>query len=163
MFRKLRERARRHRRRHLERLIELTGNRALTGFTAPKLLWVRRHEPDVYARDSFELPRGLGLDPAARPAGRRRQSQRPVATHLASVLDLPLEVTATDDAAVFGAAPLAGVAAGVVADVPAAVDACVGVVGRVEPDPAWRDAYARGYEAFGRLYPVLAGLREARH
>ena len=34
----------------LERLIELTGNRALTGFTAPKLLWVRKHEPDVYAR-----------------------------------------------------------------------------------------------------------------
>src|SRR3712207_4370103 len=33
----------------LERLIELTGNRALTGFTAPKLIWLRRHEPDVYA------------------------------------------------------------------------------------------------------------------
>jgi xylulokinase len=32
----------------LERLIALTGNRALTGFTAPKLLWLRRHEPDVY-------------------------------------------------------------------------------------------------------------------
>ena len=26
----------------LERLIELTGNRALAGFTAPKLLWLRR-------------------------------------------------------------------------------------------------------------------------
>lgn len=34
----------------LERLIALTGNRALTGFTAPKLLWLRTHEPDVYAR-----------------------------------------------------------------------------------------------------------------
>jgi xylulokinase len=34
----------------LERLIQLTGNRALTGFTAPKLLWVRRHEPELYAR-----------------------------------------------------------------------------------------------------------------
>jgi xylulokinase len=33
-----------------ERLIELTGNRALAGFTAPKLLWLRRHEPDLYAR-----------------------------------------------------------------------------------------------------------------
>ncbi|MGJ3238613.1 MAG: xylulokinase [Anaerolineae bacterium] len=32
------------------RLIELTGNRALTGFTAPKILWVRQHEPDVYGR-----------------------------------------------------------------------------------------------------------------
>jgi xylulokinase len=32
------------------RLLELTGNRALTGFTAPKLLWLRRHEPEVYAQ-----------------------------------------------------------------------------------------------------------------
>ncbi len=32
----------------LERLIALTGNRALTGFTAPKLLWLREHEPDLY-------------------------------------------------------------------------------------------------------------------
>jgi len=34
----------------LDRLIALTGNRALTGFTAPKLLWLRRHAPDAYAR-----------------------------------------------------------------------------------------------------------------
>ena len=34
----------------LERLLSLTGNRALPGFTAPKLLWLRRHEPEVYAR-----------------------------------------------------------------------------------------------------------------
>jgi xylulokinase len=34
----------------LARLIELTGNRALPGFTAPKLLWLRRHEPDAFAR-----------------------------------------------------------------------------------------------------------------
>ena len=34
----------------LGRLIELTGNRALTGFTAPKLLWLRRHEPETFAR-----------------------------------------------------------------------------------------------------------------
>jgi xylulokinase len=34
----------------LERLLSLTGNRALPGFTAPKLLWLRRNEPDVFAR-----------------------------------------------------------------------------------------------------------------
>jgi xylulokinase len=39
----------------LDRLIALTGNRALTGFTAPKLLWLRRHEPDVYARIAHML------------------------------------------------------------------------------------------------------------
>src|SRR5438552_17058441 len=39
----------------LTRLIQLTGNRALTGFTAPKLLWLRRHEPDPYARIAHVL------------------------------------------------------------------------------------------------------------
>jgi xylulokinase len=39
----------------LDRLIALTGNRALTGFTAPKLLWLRRHEPDVYGRIAHVL------------------------------------------------------------------------------------------------------------
>lgn len=28
----------------------ITGNRAMPGFTAPKLLWVARHEPDAFAR-----------------------------------------------------------------------------------------------------------------
>jgi xylulokinase len=31
-------------------LIQVTGNDALTGFTAPKILWVRENEPDVYAK-----------------------------------------------------------------------------------------------------------------
>ncbi len=31
-----------------ERLIAITGNDALTGFTAPKLVWVRDHEPEVW-------------------------------------------------------------------------------------------------------------------
>jgi xylulokinase len=34
----------------LDELIARTGNRALAGFTAPKLLWLRRHEPESYAR-----------------------------------------------------------------------------------------------------------------
>src|SRR5437667_4713126 len=31
-----------------ERLINLVANPALTGFTAPKILWVRKHEPKIY-------------------------------------------------------------------------------------------------------------------
>jgi len=34
----------------LSSLVAATGNRALTGFTAPKLLWLREHEPEVYER-----------------------------------------------------------------------------------------------------------------
>ncbi|HEX7770948.1 MAG TPA: xylulokinase [Pyrinomonadaceae bacterium] len=34
----------------LERLVRITGNDALTGFTAPKILWLETHEPEVYRR-----------------------------------------------------------------------------------------------------------------
>jgi len=37
------------------RLVKLTGNDALTGFTAPKILWVREHEPEVYAQARLVL------------------------------------------------------------------------------------------------------------
>ncbi len=33
-----------------ERLIQITGNDALTGFTAPKILWVKNHEPEIFHR-----------------------------------------------------------------------------------------------------------------
>ena len=57
----------------LERLIELTGNRALTGFTAPKLLWLRRHEPEIYARIRHVL---LPKDYVRLPADRRARDRR---------------------------------------------------------------------------------------
>jgi xylulokinase len=57
-----------------QRLIDVTGNDALTGFTAPKLVWVRDHEPDVWARAAhvllpkdyvrFRLTDGYALDKA---------------------------------------------------------------------------------------------------
>src|SRR5215203_3229707 len=33
-----------------ERLLQITGNDALTGFTAPKILWVAGHEPEIHRR-----------------------------------------------------------------------------------------------------------------
>ena len=40
------------------RVLELTGNPVLTGFTAPKIEWVREHEPEVFARvDGALLPK----------------------------------------------------------------------------------------------------------
>lgn len=33
-----------------EHVLQLTGNPVLTGFTAPKILWVRENEPDIYRR-----------------------------------------------------------------------------------------------------------------
>ena len=37
------------------RLIQITGNDALNGYTAPKILWVRDNEPEVYERVSHVL------------------------------------------------------------------------------------------------------------
>lgn len=38
-----------------ERVIQLTGNPVLTGFTAPKLEWVKQNEPDNFARAAKAL------------------------------------------------------------------------------------------------------------
>ena len=42
----------------LEGFVALTGNRALAGCTAPSLLWVREHQPEIYERiRSILLPK----------------------------------------------------------------------------------------------------------
>ena len=41
-----------------ERLIQITQNKALEGFTLPKILWVQEHEPELFAQASqFLLPK----------------------------------------------------------------------------------------------------------
>jgi xylulokinase len=41
-----------------ERLIQLVSNPALTGFSAPKIVWVRDHEPEIFERAAnFLLPK----------------------------------------------------------------------------------------------------------
>jgi xylulokinase len=44
-----------HQRIGKERFIQITGNVALTGFTAPKILWVKENEPEVYAKAKHVL------------------------------------------------------------------------------------------------------------
>jgi len=39
----------------LKELVRITGNDALTGFTAPKILWVETHEPEIYRRTRHVL------------------------------------------------------------------------------------------------------------
>ena len=39
----------------LPAMTQITGNRAMPGFTAPKLLWVRAHEPDIFAETAMVL------------------------------------------------------------------------------------------------------------
>ncbi len=44
-----------HQRIGKEKFIQITGNVALTGFTAPKILWVKENEPDVFAKAKHVL------------------------------------------------------------------------------------------------------------
>jgi xylulokinase len=57
-----------------EKLIQITGNDALTGFTAPKILWVQEHEPEIWKRTHhillpkdyvrYKLTGAFGMDKA---------------------------------------------------------------------------------------------------
>jgi xylulokinase len=106
-------------------------------------------------RDSLELLRELGVEPTvARASGGGVRSALWLRI-VASVLGVPLERAEVEEGAAYGAALLGGAAAGVFADVHEAVSACVRVRDRIEPEPAWADAYAHGYERFRALYPAL--------
>ncbi len=78
---------------------------------------------------------------------------------VASVLELPLERVAVQDAAAFGAALLGGVAGGVWPDVPAAVAATVRPRETIEPVPEWIEPYRAARERFRALYPALRAWR----
>ena len=109
-------------------------------------------------RDSLELLKELGVDPqVGRVSGGGARSDLWLRI-VASVLGVPLERAVVDEGAAYGAALLGGVAAGVFADVHEAVAACVRVRGRIDPEPAWADRYASGYERFRALYPALRPL-----
>ena len=110
--------------------------------------------------DVLELLKELGVEPqVGRVSGGGARSDLWLRI-VASVLGIPLERTAVEEGAAYGAALLGGVAAGVFADVHEAVAACVRVRGRIEPEPAWADSYAHGYQRFRALYPALRPLEE---
>jgi xylulokinase len=111
-------------------------------------------------RDSLELLRELGAEAGvARVSGGGARSQLWLKI-VASVLNVPLERTAAEEGAAFGAALLGGVRAGVFASAREAVDSCVRVTGRIEPDPAWVEPYDEQYRRFRRLYPALRPLEQ---
>jgi len=106
-------------------------------------------------RDSLELLKELGFAASVgRVSGGGARSE--LWTEIvATVLGLPLERTAVDEGAAYGAALLAGVRSGRFADAHEAVAECVRVTGRVEPNASWTNTYDEGYERFRALYPAL--------
>jgi xylulokinase len=109
-------------------------------------------------RDSLEIVRRLGVAPAeVRATG--GGARHPLWLELqADVYGLPVVRTAADEGPAYGAALLAGVAAGVFANVG---DACARVSlrpGVVEPDARRRAAYEERYALYRELYPATAAL-----
>jgi xylulokinase len=128
----------------LERLISLTGNRALTGFTAPKLLWLRRHEPETYARiRRILLPKdyvrlrltGEHAIDAADASGTLLfdVANRRWSTDVCEALDIPLDwlPPAHESTAVAGAGDQAAAALGVGIAAPGPVSIVLGTSGVV--------------------------------
>jgi xylulokinase len=124
-------------------------------------LWRALMEGVAYGlRDSLELLRVLGVQAdVGRVSGGGARSELWLKI-VASVLDLPLERTESEEGSAYGAALLAGVREGVFTDAADAVARCVRVSQTIEPDPAWVEAYAHGYERFRTLYPALRPLEE---
>jgi xylulokinase len=111
-------------------------------------------------RDSLELLRGLGVQAdVGRASGGGARSDLWLRI-VASVLDLPLERPVVEEGSAYGAALLAGVAAGSFGNVQEAVEACVRTRGLIEPEPSWREAYEAGYARFRALYPALRPLEQ---
>ena len=110
-------------------------------------------------RDSLELVRLLG-GPADRARASGGGARGLWLRIVASVLGLPIELTAVEEGSAYGAALLGGVAGGMFADVPDAVDRCVRVRATVDPDPTWQTAYADTYARFRALYPALDTVKE---
>ena len=128
----------------LERLIALTGNRALTGFTAPKLLWLRRHEPETYAQiRRILLPKdyvrlrltGEHAIDAADASGTLLfdVANRRWSTEVCEALEIPLEwlPPAHESTAIAGAGDQAAAALGVGIAAPGPVSVVLGTSGVV--------------------------------
>jgi xylulokinase len=111
-------------------------------------------------RDSLELLRELGVEPATGRASGGGARSRLWLEIVASVLELPLERCVVDEGSAYGAALLAGVASGTFADAEEAVAACVRVRETVEPNAAWAQRYADGYARYRALYPAIRRVEE---
>jgi xylulokinase len=110
-------------------------------------------------RDSLELLRELGVEPGVgRASGGGARSELWLKI-VASVLGIPIERTAVEEGAAYGAALLGGVAAGTFASAQEAIDACVRVRDTVEPDAEWQRVYEDGYRRYTALYPAIKGVK----
>jgi xylulokinase len=106
-------------------------------------------------KDSFEIIGEQGLlveQVRATGGGARSLIWRQI---IADILGVELVTTNADEGPAFGAALLAGVAAGIYPSVQQACEATVHVVNRTEPRAETKHVYAQAYETYRALYPAL--------
>ena len=172
----------------LERLIQLTGNRALTGFTAPKLLWLRTHEPETFTRiRHMLLPKdyvrfrrtGEQAIDVADASGTLLfdVANRRWSDEVAEALELPLEwlPPAYEATEIGGAGDQAGGALGVGIDAPGPLSVVLGTSGVVfaaldeyRPEPEARlhtfcHAVPGTWHAMGVMLSAAGSLQWLRH
>jgi xylulokinase len=111
-------------------------------------------------RDCLDTVTGVGaIGARARVSGGGSRSRLWLKI-IASALELPLEVMATDQGSAFGAALLGGVAAGVYGDSDQAAAACTRVTEVVDPVPAWIEPYRELRHRFRDYYPALHSVSQ---
>ena len=106
-------------------------------------------------RDCLEVARSLGVSVARSNlcgGGAKSPLWRQI---FADVLNLKMDLLATQEGPALGGAMLAGVACGAYASVEEAVRRIVRVTDTVEPDPAAVARYEERYQEFRRIYPAL--------
>jgi xylulokinase len=107
-------------------------------------------------KDIFSLMQGVGLGAIDQVrisgGGARSTLWRQI---LADILGVELVTVNTTEGAAYGAALLAGVAAGVWPDTDAACTQTIRVMERVAPKEKNADCYRRMYEQYQTLYPAL--------
>jgi xylulokinase len=109
-------------------------------------------------RDSLDLIVALGVRPGlGRVSGGGARSELWLRI-VASALEMPLQRVTVDEGAAFGAAILAGAAAGVWGDVREGVVATVRPGRIIEPVPSWVELYREQRERYRALYPALRSV-----
>jgi xylulokinase len=102
-----------------------------------------------------DLQRSIGVEVASARVGGGGAKSALWRRMLADLIGVPVATTNTEEGPAYGAALLAGVAAGVWPGVAAACDGAVREVERIDPDPARTGAYAPVRAVYERLYSDL--------
>jgi xylulokinase len=109
-------------------------------------------------RDCLDTVSGAGAVPTQGRVSGGGSRSRLWLQIVASALELPLEIMATDQGSAFGAALLGGVAAGVYATLEEASAACVRVTEVIDPVASWIEPYREARRRFRDYYPALRSV-----